>query len=68
MTAPAAPFRPLPKNLPPEQCPSDQVGLCARCHSKCHRFGPGGCPLCQTCQATAPGVQFTHRSPVLVAV
>ncbi|GGY71518.1 hypothetical protein GCM10010363_61100 [Streptomyces omiyaensis] len=66
MTAPA-PFRPLPKNLTAELCPPDQRGACARCGATCHRFGPGGCPLCQACQATAPGVQYTHRSPAPTA-
>lgn len=67
MTTPA-PYQPSPKNLRPEMTPSDQVGLCAVCHSRCHRYGPGGCPLCQDCQAKAPAMQFTHRPPVLVSV
>lgn len=32
-------------------CPGDQVGLCAGCQRKTHRYGNGGCPLCQWCMA-----------------
>jgi hypothetical protein len=28
-------------------------GPCARCQTTCHRYGPGGNPLCPTCR-TAP--------------
>ncbi|MXM67650.1 hypothetical protein GR925_30500 [Streptomyces sp. HUCO-GS316] len=30
-------------------CPRDQVGPCAVCGRKTHRYGRGGCPLCQWC-------------------
>ncbi|MFH8797591.1 hypothetical protein [Streptomyces sp. NPDC017941] len=45
-------------------CPSDQVGLCAACHRKTHRYGRGGAPLCQWCAAPVmakwgPNVRYT---------
>lgn len=34
-------------------CPGDQVGPCATCQRKTHKYGRGGCPLCQWCMAPA---------------
>lgn len=49
MSTPAPPIsEPDPSAL---TCPSDQVGLCAGCQRKTHRFAGGGCPLCQWCMA-----------------
>ncbi|MFE5894969.1 hypothetical protein ACFQ6E_39475 [Streptomyces sp. NPDC056462] len=33
----------------------DQAGLCAVCHRKTHRYGHGGCPLCQLVPRTGAG-------------
>ncbi|MEV0186086.1 hypothetical protein AB0I54_43600 [Streptomyces sp. NPDC050625] len=30
-------------------CPTDRVGFCAGCQRKTHKYGSGGCPLCQWC-------------------
>ncbi|MFJ4585060.1 hypothetical protein [Streptomyces echinatus] len=30
-------------------CAGDQVGLCAGCQRRTHRYGRGGFPLCQWC-------------------
>ncbi|RSN90113.1 hypothetical protein DMH26_28565 [Streptomyces sp. WAC 05379] len=50
-------------------CPGDQVGHCAGCQRKTHRYGRGGCPLCQWCLAPVmekwgPNVRYdrTQRS------
>ncbi|MFI8792579.1 hypothetical protein [Streptomyces sp. NPDC055105] len=40
---------PQPAKGDPLLCSSDQVGECALCHAKCHRYGPGGNPLCLSC-------------------
>lgn len=53
MTSPVAP----PRNLPPQMCPPEYLGRCAVCQAECHRYGLGGCPLCQTCASTAPALQ-----------
>ncbi|WP_309031529.1 hypothetical protein [Streptomyces alfalfae] len=45
---------PAPVNLPPELCPDSRRGLCARCRAVCHRYGPGGRPLCRQCRAGLP--------------
>lgn len=42
---------PQPTKGDPLLCPTDQVGQCALCHAKCHRYGPGGNPLCLSCLA-----------------
>jgi hypothetical protein len=34
-------------------CPGDQVGPCASCQRKTHKYGRGGRPLCQWCMAPA---------------
>jgi hypothetical protein len=39
------PGRPVPLTCPPEY-----AGRCARCHAVCHRYGPGGNPLCASCR------------------
>ncbi|MDC0771732.1 hypothetical protein [Streptomyces sp. HD] len=44
MTTPPPPLsEPDPSAL---ICPGDQVGLCAGCQRKTHRYGSGGSPLC----------------------
>ncbi|MFB9558610.1 hypothetical protein [Streptomyces roseoviridis] len=48
---------PAPRNLPPQMCPPEYVGRCAVCQADCHRYGPGGNPLCQKHQALAPALQ-----------
>lgn len=32
-------------------CSGDQVGRCATCHRRTHRYGRGGNPLCSWCFA-----------------
>ncbi|MFJ5217226.1 hypothetical protein ACIP98_21195 [Streptomyces sp. NPDC088354] len=34
-------------------CPSQSIGSCAKCQRATHRYGTGGCPLCQWCMASA---------------
>ncbi|MFE1444155.1 hypothetical protein [Streptomyces sp. NPDC058739] len=34
-------------------CPGDQVGPCAACQRKTHKYGRGGTPLCRWCMAPA---------------
>ncbi|MFJ4836381.1 hypothetical protein ACIP79_41790 [Streptomyces sp. NPDC088747] len=34
-------------------CPGYRVGLCAGCQRETHRYGSGGCPLCQWCRNPA---------------
>ncbi|MEU8764823.1 hypothetical protein [Streptomyces sp. NPDC048659] len=53
MTTPAA----APRNLAAQMCPPEYLGRCAICQRDCHRYGSGGCPLCQTCAATSPALQ-----------
>ncbi|MFI0827322.1 hypothetical protein ACH4Q7_23020 [Streptomyces roseolus] len=43
--------------VPAPQCPLDQVGLCARCQAKAHRYGHNGNPLCSPCLAAARAQQ-----------
>nr|WP_079082839.1 hypothetical protein [Streptomyces antibioticus] len=45
-------------------CRGDQVGLCAACQRKTHRYGSGGSPLCRWCMAPVqekwgPAVRYT---------
>ncbi|MFJ9810713.1 hypothetical protein ACIRTB_21050 [Streptomyces sp. NPDC101158] len=47
----------LKNNLSPELCSAEQRELCAACQAVCHRYGPGGCPLCKACQAKALALQ-----------
>lgn len=42
---------PQPVKGDPLLCLTDQVGECALCHAKCHRYGSGGNPLCLSCLA-----------------
>ncbi|MEU5583000.1 hypothetical protein ABZ791_35995 [Streptomyces huasconensis] len=44
-------------------CPGEQVGPCAMCRRKTHKYGRGGAPLCQWCAAPVreqwgPNVRF----------
>jgi hypothetical protein len=44
-------------------CSGDLVGPCAKCQRKTHKYGRGGCPLCQWCMAPVmakwgPGVRY----------
>ncbi|MFE1383510.1 hypothetical protein ACFW6S_31645 [Streptomyces sp. NPDC058740] len=48
---------PAPRNLPPQMCPPEYLGRCAICQADCHRYGPGGNPLCPQHQALAPALQ-----------
>lgn len=34
--------------------PRHDIGNCARCTRRCHRYGPHGTPLCPRCQPTTP--------------
>ncbi|AWW35975.1 hypothetical protein DN051_04365 [Streptomyces cadmiisoli] len=48
-------------------CHSDEVGLCAKCWRKTHRYGRGGNPLCSYCFAAVsaqwgPRVRRTPRA------
>ena len=36
---------------PAPECAPSQVGLCAKCQHPCHRYGPGGNPLCVICRS-----------------
>lgn len=60
MTTPPPPVAELdPSAL---TCPGDQVGSCAGCQRRTHRYGHGGFPLCQWCAAAVrqkwgPGVR-----------
>lgn len=38
--------RPKP---PAPTCAPAYVGPCQGCQEPCHRYGPGGCPLCVLC-------------------
>ncbi|GGW87556.1 hypothetical protein GCM10010320_81260 [Streptomyces caelestis] len=51
MTTPVPPVtEPDPSAL---TCPGDQVGPCALCQHKTHKYVRGDCPLCQWCMAPA---------------
>jgi hypothetical protein len=45
-------------------CSGNQVGPCATCQRKTHKYGSGGSPLCQWCMAavTAKGAPVRHTS------
>ncbi|MET9734489.1 hypothetical protein ABZZ79_28785 [Streptomyces sp. NPDC006458] len=49
-TAPPPVNEPDPSAL---TCPGDQVGPCAACQRKTHKYGRGGTPLCQWCMEPA---------------
>ncbi|MEU6258627.1 hypothetical protein [Streptomyces sp. NPDC047043] len=49
MTTPPPPItEPDPSAL---VCSGNQVGPCATCQRKTHKYGSGGSPLCQWCMA-----------------
>ncbi|WP_145953752.1 hypothetical protein [Streptomyces venezuelae] len=58
MTSPTG----TPANLPPQQCPPQMLGRCARCQAPCHRYGWGGNPPCQAHQQEAAELQKPKRS------
>ncbi|MET7684517.1 hypothetical protein [Streptomyces sp. NPDC005423] len=52
MNAPPSPPPPIREPDPSAlTCPGDQIGGCANCQRKTHKYGSGGVPLCRWCMA-----------------